>query len=217
MGRRRWALVAALPLLLSACGEGDGDATTGSATGSEPSAGAVPIDVADAGALGEVLVDGEGTTHYMFDPDKQGESTCYEQCATARPPLIGQASVGEGADDSKLGSVARTDGSQQVTYNGWRRGCLVGAPRVRKAPQRRCRAFPWRLPTVATADMVKPRAMHRDGRACAQQMQRRTTASRCVSPRTRHRFDRTPDPSAERQQHPEAGQHDAARDAEFPQ
>ena len=94
-------------------------ATTANTTGGETPAGAVTVDVADAGSLGEVLVDGEGITLYMFDPDKQGESTCYDQCADAWPPLIGEASAGDGADDSKLGSVARTDGSQQVTYNGW--------------------------------------------------------------------------------------------------
>ena len=135
MGRRRWALVVALPLLLSGCGGGDGDegsggtvtpspsattaTSTGTATSGETSAGGITIDVAEEGALGEVLVDGEGMTLYMFDPDKQGESTCYDQCATAWPPLIGQVSAGGGADDSKLGTVARKDGSQQVTYNGW--------------------------------------------------------------------------------------------------
>ncbi|MCU1432483.1 MAG: hypothetical protein JWP95_1588 [Actinotalea sp.] len=71
--------------------------------------------------LGEVLVDAEGMTLYVFDPDAQGASTCYDACATAWPPLIaeGQPAAGDGADDAMLGTVERTDGAQQVTYDGW--------------------------------------------------------------------------------------------------
>jgi predicted lipoprotein with Yx(FWY)xxD motif len=83
-------------------------------------AGAVSVEVAETD-LGEVLVDAEGMTLYMFDPDAQGESTCYDDCATNWPPLVseGEATVGEGLDEAMLGSVERTDGSMQVTYNDW--------------------------------------------------------------------------------------------------
>ncbi|MFZ5870166.1 MAG: hypothetical protein ACOYXW_06530 [Actinomycetota bacterium] len=132
MSRKRIALLAALPLVLGACG-GDSEpaatptaadtaAAEDTATGEDTAtAGAVTVDVAEVSDLGEVLVDGEGRTLYMFDPDAQGESTCYDQCEQNWPPLVsdGTASVGEGADDSKVGSVERRDGSQQVTYNGW--------------------------------------------------------------------------------------------------
>jgi predicted lipoprotein with Yx(FWY)xxD motif len=91
------------------------DTETDMATG-----GATEVMVAET-SLGEVLVDGEGMTLYMFDPDEQGDSTCYEQCAVAWPPLTveGEPAAGEGADESLLGVVERTDGTQQVTYNDW--------------------------------------------------------------------------------------------------
>ena len=69
--------------------------------------------------LGEILVDGEGNTLYLFTPDAQGESVCYDQCEEAWPPLVGDVSAGDGVDGSLLGAVERTDGSLQATYNGW--------------------------------------------------------------------------------------------------
>jgi predicted lipoprotein with Yx(FWY)xxD motif len=68
---------------------------------------------------GELLVDGEGATLYLFVPDAQGASTCYDACADNWPALVGEVSAGDGVDGGLLGSVARDDGSQQVTYNGW--------------------------------------------------------------------------------------------------
>lgn len=135
MRSRYVAIMVALPLLLGGCGGGEPGAEPASPTveagtetrtdtATETETGAargVTIELGDAGDLGEVLVDGEGRTLYMFDPDAQGESTCYDECEENWPPLVteGEASAGEGIDDSKLGTVERTDGSQQVTYNDW--------------------------------------------------------------------------------------------------
>lgn len=69
--------------------------------------------------LGSILVDGDGNTLYLFTPDQQGESVCYDQCEASWPPLVDEVLAGDGVDAASLGSVARTDGSQQVTYNGW--------------------------------------------------------------------------------------------------
>lgn len=76
------------------------------------------ISVAN-GPLGDILVDADGSTLYLFIPDGQGESTCYDQCETNWPPLTGEISAGDGLDAALLGSSTRTDGSEQVTYNGW--------------------------------------------------------------------------------------------------
>jgi predicted lipoprotein with Yx(FWY)xxD motif len=73
--------------------------------------------------LGDVLVDGEGMTLYMFVPDQQknGTPTCYGECETAWPPLEAAESgvflPGEGVDGSLLATAERKDGTQQVTYN----------------------------------------------------------------------------------------------------
>lgn len=72
-----------------------------------------------ASDLGEILVDSDGDTLYLFTPDEQGDSSCYDQCETNWPPLVGEVAAGEGLDPALLGSTTRTDGSVQVTYNGW--------------------------------------------------------------------------------------------------
>ncbi len=71
---------------------------------------------------GEILVDGDGRTLYMFDSDTQGSgaSTCSGDCADAWPPLTaaGGPETGEGVT-AELGSFERADGSRQITANGW--------------------------------------------------------------------------------------------------
>ena len=71
--------------------------------------------------LGTILVDGEGMTLYLFTKDTQGDgkSTCEGPCLEAWPPLVGEPTAGTGADPAKLGSIVRTDGTTQATYNGW--------------------------------------------------------------------------------------------------
>ena len=101
---KRFAIFAVVAMIVSACG---GDAADGPA-----------VDVATSG-LGDILVDADGVTLYLFTPDAQGASTCYDQCATNWPPLEGAVSAGEGVDASLLGTVERTDGTVQATYNGW--------------------------------------------------------------------------------------------------
>jgi predicted lipoprotein with Yx(FWY)xxD motif len=85
-------------------------------TGPEASAGLVAL--ADS-SLGSILVDGDGNVLYLFTPDEQGDSVCYDECAGFWPPLVGEFDAGDGVDAALMGSVARTDGSEQVTYNGW--------------------------------------------------------------------------------------------------
>jgi predicted lipoprotein with Yx(FWY)xxD motif len=72
--------------------------------------------------LGDFLVNGMGgKTLYTFTHDTDGTSTCSGECATAWPPFTVAENVrlvaGEGAE-GELGTVAREDGSLQVTYNG---------------------------------------------------------------------------------------------------
>jgi predicted lipoprotein with Yx(FWY)xxD motif len=77
------------------------------------------VMVADAGALGPVLTDAAGRTLYRFTRDTAGESTCYNACAAAWPPLLVDAAPAAPADlPGALGTTARTDGATQVTYNG---------------------------------------------------------------------------------------------------
>lgn len=127
--------VIALVLVAAACGGDDADtAETTGAPAAETTTTATPttaapevtetatpmmtVALAESG-LGEVVVDGDGNTLYLFVPDGRGASVCNGDCANAWPPLIGDVVAGAGLDASLLGSAARDDGSEQVTLNGW--------------------------------------------------------------------------------------------------
>lgn len=100
----------AMAIVVAACG-GD-DAGEGAAE-SGPS---IRVESTD---LGDILVDDAGMVLYLFTPDNQGASTCYDQCETNWPPLVGEVAAGDGVDGGMLGTTERDDGSTQVTYNGW--------------------------------------------------------------------------------------------------
>ncbi|NLE71392.1 MAG: hypothetical protein GX609_04755 [Actinomycetales bacterium] len=129
-----------LALLLAGCGGGGADdgAGAGATTddggpygmgggrdddGTAGDEGAAAATVALGSTdLGEVLVGPAGMTLYLYDPDAQGASTCYDQCAQAWPPLLaddGAPAAGDGVDAALLGTTERTDGGLQVTYDGW--------------------------------------------------------------------------------------------------
>ncbi|WP_461104850.1 COG4315 family predicted lipoprotein [Tessaracoccus terricola] len=85
-----------------------------------PMGGVLALTMAESD-LGEILVDGDGMTLYLFTNDTRGSgaSTCEGQCLVNWPPLVGVPTAGEGVDDSKLGSFTKPDGTVQATYNGW--------------------------------------------------------------------------------------------------
>ena len=138
-GPRRWGRIATAALgalVLAGCGSSStagknaAPATSRSTTSSTAtSSGATPpvyeVTTGSVNRLGKVLVDGQGLTLYLFEPDKQsGNSTCYGKCAQAWPPLLLPVGVtspvaGTGVKESLLGTTHRTDGTIQVTYNKW--------------------------------------------------------------------------------------------------
>jgi predicted lipoprotein with Yx(FWY)xxD motif len=124
---KRTAITALLlALALGACAADDAattttagaTATTEAATTTEAPAAAGSVVLASTD-LGDILQDSEGRTLYLFNPDGQGDSTCYDDCADAWPAFVEEGSAGEGVDASLLGTTTRTDGAVQVTYNGW--------------------------------------------------------------------------------------------------
>ncbi|WP_257577837.1 hypothetical protein [Streptomyces sp. JJ38] len=120
MRRRRYGAVAtagvmSAALLVGGCGDDDGDGGTpspGDATG--------PASVAvESSPYGDILVGENGFTLYMFEADSPGESTCYDACAEAWPPLTtdGDPIAGNRVDADLLGTMEREDGTTGVTYN----------------------------------------------------------------------------------------------------
>ena len=71
--------------------------------------------------FGSFLVDFHNRTLYILTNDTPGVSTCYGTCATVWPPFLtnGSPVYGTSVTASMVGTITRTDGSVQVTYNGW--------------------------------------------------------------------------------------------------
>ena len=106
-------LVLACLAAVAACGSSN---NTSSGAGSNPTG---PVTVATrSGPMGTYLTDGQGRSLYLFVADTSGTSTCTGACATQWPPLItsGTPQAGSGVTASMLSTVARADGTKQVTY-----------------------------------------------------------------------------------------------------
>lgn len=68
--------------------------------------------------LGPVLVDQNGLTLYVFTPDTEGVSTCYDDCAASWPAVAGDTPISPDLDAAMFGTAPRDDGSEQLTVNG---------------------------------------------------------------------------------------------------
>jgi len=64
-----------------------------------------------------VLTNAEGRTLYWFAPDTATRSACYGTCAAYWPPVRGAATASPGVT-GRLGTITRSDGSAQATYDG---------------------------------------------------------------------------------------------------
>jgi predicted lipoprotein with Yx(FWY)xxD motif len=64
-----------------------------------------------------VLTNAKGFTLYSFGPDTPTRSKCTGACLHYWPPLKGPVTAGPGVT-GKLGTIRRSDGSMQATYNG---------------------------------------------------------------------------------------------------
>lgn len=98
-----------------------GDTETPTAAPVNTPSGPATVTVSQNDTLGSFLVDDKGMTLYLYTKDSPNTTVCYGKCATAWPPLLtnGAPVAGDGADSTKLGTITRTDGTTQVTYNGW--------------------------------------------------------------------------------------------------
>jgi predicted lipoprotein with Yx(FWY)xxD motif len=64
-----------------------------------------------------LLTNARGLTLYWFAPDTSTKSACYGSCAAYWPPVTGSPSAGPGVTGT-LGTITRTDGTVQATYDG---------------------------------------------------------------------------------------------------
>jgi predicted lipoprotein with Yx(FWY)xxD motif len=64
-----------------------------------------------------VLTTAKGFTVHSFAPDSATTSNCNGQCARFWPPVKGWVTAGSGVTGT-LGTITRSDGATQATYNG---------------------------------------------------------------------------------------------------
>jgi predicted lipoprotein with Yx(FWY)xxD motif len=115
----------AAALLVAACGSSGSpqSAATGAATGGSTgsaSTTAATVITTHSGSGGTFLTDGSGRAVYLWAKDPMGKSECAGACATAWPPVTdaGKLTAAGGVNAADLGTITRSDGTKQVTYDG---------------------------------------------------------------------------------------------------
>jgi predicted lipoprotein with Yx(FWY)xxD motif len=93
-----------------------------SATPSNPSSASGESELqTESSRLGTVVVGKAGMTVYVFDKDTagSGKSVCEGDCLVKWPAVVGGADTKANGITGQIGSITRSDGTQQVTLNGW--------------------------------------------------------------------------------------------------
>ena len=109
-------------LLATACSSAAASSPSSApAAGSSASASATgTVITTHAGSAGAFLTDGSGRTVYLWAKDGMNMSACAGACAAAWPPVpaTSKLTAAGGAKASDLGTITRSDGTKQVTYDG---------------------------------------------------------------------------------------------------
>jgi predicted lipoprotein with Yx(FWY)xxD motif len=94
-------------------------ASPAAAGGSAAASGGTVITTAKSSA-GTVLTNGSGKAVYVWTKDTGDMSNCNGACAGAWPPVTttGTATAAGSAKASDIGTITRSDGTKQVTYDG---------------------------------------------------------------------------------------------------
>jgi len=108
-------------LLVAACGSAA--ASTSAPASSAAAAGSSTtgtVITTQAGSAGAFLTTASGRTVYLWAKDGMNMSDCSGACASAWPPVpaTGTLTAAGSAKASDLGTITRSDGTKQVTYDG---------------------------------------------------------------------------------------------------
>ena len=98
---------------------GASPAAASPASGGASASGGTVITTAKSSA-GTVLTNGSGKAVYVWAKDTGDMSNCNGACAGAWPPVTttATATAAGGANASDIGTITRSDGTKQVTYDG---------------------------------------------------------------------------------------------------
>ena len=112
--------MAAVALGAAACSSSSSSPSAGSGTPASASAaaagGGAVVKSATIGGVA-VVTNAHGFTLYSFAPDTATTSKCTGACAQIWPPLTGPVTASPGVTGT-LGTITRSDGSKQATYDG---------------------------------------------------------------------------------------------------
>jgi predicted lipoprotein with Yx(FWY)xxD motif len=118
---KRWLVpvsLAAAALIATGCSSSStsSPSTSGGATHTSTASATNTLKTRKIGGA-TVLTDAKGFTVYWFALDTSTKSKCNGSCATFWPPVKGPATKGTGVTGT-LGTITRSDGSTQATWNG---------------------------------------------------------------------------------------------------
>jgi predicted lipoprotein with Yx(FWY)xxD motif len=119
-------------LLVAACSSGSSSAQAASSPAASSPAASAAGGSASASASGGTVIttatssgntfltDGSGRAVYLWAKDGKNMSACTGACAGAWPPVTatGTVTASGSATSSELGTITRSDGTKQVTYDG---------------------------------------------------------------------------------------------------
>jgi predicted lipoprotein with Yx(FWY)xxD motif len=114
-------LAAACSSSAAASSPSSAPASSAPAAGSSASASTTgTVITTHAGSAGAFLTDGSGRAVYLWAKDGMNMSACSGACAAAWPPVpaTGKLTATGGAKASDLGTITRSDGTKQATYDG---------------------------------------------------------------------------------------------------
>jgi predicted lipoprotein with Yx(FWY)xxD motif len=128
--RKIWGVagLAAVALVLAACGSSGSSAASGSSPAVSASSASPAVSAAASAAGGaalrtatvngtQVLTNAKGFVLYWFAPDTPTTSKCTGSCATYWPPVTEPVTAGSGITGT-LGAITRPDGTKQASYDG---------------------------------------------------------------------------------------------------
>jgi predicted lipoprotein with Yx(FWY)xxD motif len=110
--------LAVLAAVAAGCG-GAGATAASSAPPKTASGQAATVGISNTG-IGQILVNSQGHTLYLFKADQGTRSACTGACAGAWPPLLvtGNPTPAKGINAALVGTTTRPEGTTQLTYNG---------------------------------------------------------------------------------------------------
>jgi predicted lipoprotein with Yx(FWY)xxD motif len=129
--RKIWGVagLATIALTVAACGS-SASSSSPAAQSSSPAAPASSAAAAGAGSSAssasllsttvngtKVVTNAKGFVVYWFAPDTPTTSKCTGSCVTYWPPVTGPVTAGSGVTGT-LGTITRSDGTKQATYDG---------------------------------------------------------------------------------------------------